>query len=56
MAEVALHVESMNHHPEWDNVYNKVNISLTTHDAGNKITEKDRKLAKKIEAAYQKYK
>ena len=55
MTEAALHVESMNHHPEWDNVYNKVNISLTTHDEGNTITEKDRNLAKKIEEAYQKY-
>lgn len=55
MTEVALHVESMNHHPEWDNVYNKVNITLTTHDEGNTITDKDRKLADKIEEAYQKY-
>ncbi|GLR17717.1 4a-hydroxytetrahydrobiopterin dehydratase [Portibacter lacus] len=56
MTEVALHVESMNHHPEWENVYNKVKITLTTHDEGNTVTEKDRKLANKIEAAYQKYK
>ena len=34
-----------NHHPEWTNVYNKVSIKLTTHDAGNTITEKDEMLA-----------
>ncbi len=55
MTEVALHVETMNHHPEWDNVYNKVNIKLTTHDAGNTVTEKDRKLAKVIESIYARY-
>jgi len=38
----------MNHHPEWKNVYNKVEITLTTHDKGNTITEKDRELAKAI--------
>ena len=50
MAQVALIAEKMNHHPAWFNVYNKVEISLTTHDAGNTVTEKDRKLAKAIEA------
>ncbi len=49
MNKVALHAEKMNHHPEWSNVYNKVDITLTTHDEGNKITEKDRDLAKKID-------
>lgn len=50
MTKVALIAEKMNHHPEWENVYNRVQISLTTHDVGNKITEKDRKLAEKIDA------
>lgn len=49
MSKVALIAEKMNHHPEWKNVYNKVEIILTTHDEGNTITEKDRKLAKAIE-------
>jgi 4a-hydroxytetrahydrobiopterin dehydratase len=39
----------MNHHPNWSNVYNKVTIDLTTHDAGNIVTEKDRKLAEAID-------
>jgi 4a-hydroxytetrahydrobiopterin dehydratase len=48
MNEVALLAEKMNHHPSWKNVYNKVEIYLSTHDAGNKVTEKDRKLAEAI--------
>jgi len=49
MTRVAILAEKMNHHPEWSNVYNKVNITLTTHDAGNVVTEKDRKLAAAID-------
>lgn len=49
MTKVAMVAEKMNHHPEWNNVYNIVNIKLTTHDEGNTITEKDRKLAEKID-------
>ena len=49
MTKVALVAEKMSHHPEWKNVYNKVEITLTTHDEGNTITEKDRKLAKAID-------
>lgn len=49
MSKVALIAEKMNHHPEWKNIYNKVDITLTTHDEGNTITEKDRKLAKAID-------
>lgn len=49
MTQVALVAEKMDHHPEWSNVYNRVEIKLTTHDAGNTITEKDRKLATLIE-------
>ena len=48
MTKVAMTAEKMNHHPEWSNVYNKVEITLTTHDEGNTITDKDRELAKKI--------
>lgn len=50
MSKVALVAEKMNHHPAWFNVYNRVEIALTTHDAGNTITEKDRALAKAIDA------
>ena len=46
MSSVALVAESMGHHPEWFNVYNRVTIDLTTHDAGG-ITHKDIELAKK---------
>lgn len=49
MTKVAMTAEKMNHHPEWSNVYNKVEITLTTHDKGNTITDKDRELAKKID-------
>jgi len=55
MTEVAIHVEKLNHHPHWSNVYNVVEIQLTTHDAGNKVTEKDRALAAVIEKVYKKY-
>lgn len=48
MTKVALAAESMNHHPEWINVYNKVTIDLTTHDLGG-ISTFDFDLAKKIE-------
>ncbi|MBE0663676.1 MAG: 4a-hydroxytetrahydrobiopterin dehydratase [Bacteroidales bacterium] len=49
MTRVALIAEKLNHHPEWKNVYNKVEIRLSTHDAGNVVTEKDRELARKID-------
>jgi 4a-hydroxytetrahydrobiopterin dehydratase len=50
MAQVALIAEKMDHHPKWTNVWNTVEIWLTTHDAGNVVTEKDRKLASQIDA------
>lgn len=49
MTKVAMVAEKMDHHPEWSNVYNTVDITLTTHDEGNTITDKDRELAKKID-------
>lgn len=49
MARVALVAEKMGHHPEWTNVYNKVTIALSTHDAGDVVTDKDRKLAAAID-------
>lgn len=55
MSAVAITAEKQSHHPEWSNVYNTVNITLTTHDAGNKITEKDRKLADSIDRIYSRF-
>ncbi len=49
MASAALLAEAMGHHPEWSNVYNRVTIDLTTHDAGG-ISAKDFELAAKIDA------
>ena len=48
MARVALVAERMNHHPEWSNVYNRVVIELTTHDAGG-LSELDFELAKRVD-------
>jgi len=50
MTRVALAAEKMDHHPRWTNVWNTVEIWLSTHDAGDRITEKDRSLAKQIDA------
>lgn len=52
MTKVAFAAEKLNHHPNWSNVYNQVDIVLTTHDAGNTVTEKDWQLAKKIDEIY----
>lgn len=49
MTRVAMIAEKMDHHPFWTNVYNTVNIELSTHDAGDIVTDKDRKLAQAIE-------
>ncbi|MCU0354913.1 MAG: 4a-hydroxytetrahydrobiopterin dehydratase [Cytophagales bacterium] len=52
MTKVAIEAERMNHHPWWANVYNRVEIELNTHDAGNIVTDKDRKLAAIIDKLY----
>ena len=49
MAKVAIVAEKMNHHPTWTNTYNKVSFELSTHEAGDIITDKDRKLAEEID-------
>lgn len=49
MTKVALAAEKMDHHPKWTNEYNKVEFWLSTHDAGDKVTEKDKKLAQIID-------
>lgn len=52
MTRVAIAAEKADHHPLWTNVYNKVEIWLSTHDAGDIVTEKDTKLAKVIDTFY----
>jgi 4a-hydroxytetrahydrobiopterin dehydratase len=51
MTQIAIHAEKMDHHPDWSNVYNKVTITLTTHDAGD-LTQKDVDLAQLCDQAY----
>ena len=53
ITRVAIAAEKADHHPLWSNLYNKVEIWLNTHDAGDIVTEKDRKLAKAIDAFYE---
>ena len=48
MTQVAMLAEQANHHPNWSNIYNVVTIALTSHDAGNVVTEKDLLLARRI--------
>ena len=55
MTHVAMYVEQANHHPTWTNTWNTVHITLQTHDAGNKVTDKDRDLAAKIDEVYAGY-
>ncbi len=50
MSEIAVVAEAMNHHPQWYNVYNRVDVTLTTHDHGG-VTDKDITLAKRMNAA-----
>jgi 4a-hydroxytetrahydrobiopterin dehydratase len=52
MTRAALIAEKMNHHPTWTNTYNKVEIWLSTHDAGDVVTDKDRKLAEGIDLIF----
>ncbi|CBZ24477.1 pterin-4-alpha-carbinolamine dehydratase,putative [Leishmania mexicana MHOM/GT/2001/U1103] len=53
MNTVAPVCEKMQHHPCWSNVYNRLHVQLTTHDAGNTVTQKDVDLAKAMNAAYE---
>ena len=55
MTEVAFAAEAADHHPEWTNVYNRVSISLTTHDADNTVTDKDHQLAETIDGIFARY-
>lgn len=50
MTRVAIEAEKMDHHPLWTNVWNTVEVWLSTHSAGNVVTDKDRDLAKRIDS------
>ncbi len=56
MTEVAFAAEKLNHHPNWTNIWNRVEIRLSTHDAGDIVTEKDYTLARVIDRIFMKYK
>jgi 4a-hydroxytetrahydrobiopterin dehydratase len=56
MTKVAFAAEKMGHHPNWSNVYNKVDIMLFTHDANDSITDKDVKLSEEIDKIFNKQK
>lgn len=50
MSQIAIYAQAMDHHPEWFNIYNRVDVTLTTHDSGG-VTEKDIALAKQMNKA-----
>ncbi len=47
------HISEKNHHPTWTNTYNQLQVKLTTHDAGNQVTEKDWELARFLDTLYE---
>jgi 4a-hydroxytetrahydrobiopterin dehydratase len=53
MQQASAKISELNHHPEWCNVYNKINVRLTTHDANNTVTDKDRKLADLMDGVFE---
>jgi 4a-hydroxytetrahydrobiopterin dehydratase len=55
MTQVAFLAEKQNHHPNWSNVWNTVEIQLSTHDAGSTVTAKDHKLAASIDQVFERY-
>lgn len=55
MTEVAFKAEKLQHHPDWHNVYNTVDFALSTHDAGDTVTDKDRELAQEIDEIFKRY-
>ena len=54
MRKASTEIEKLNHHPEWTNVYNRVAVSLCTHDKGNSVTDLDYKLAELLDALFDK--
>ena len=55
MTRVAFLAEKMNHHPDWSNSWNKVTIALCSHDAGNTITDRDKRLAAAIDKVFEEF-
>ena len=55
MTEVAFAAEKMDHHPDWKNVWNRVEFKLNTHSAGGKVTEKDHRLAAEIDRIFARF-
>jgi 4a-hydroxytetrahydrobiopterin dehydratase len=52
MQDATPFISQTDHHPTWSNTYNRVEVKLTTHDAGNKVTQKDHKLANYLDELY----
>jgi 4a-hydroxytetrahydrobiopterin dehydratase len=52
MVRASQKISLLNHHPEWTNIYNKVMVKLSTHDAGNTVTEKDWELARVLDGIF----
>lgn len=52
MVRASQEISQLNHHPEWTNIYNKVMVKLSTHDAGNIVTEKDWELARVLDVIF----
>ncbi len=52
MLRCSYDIVEMNHHPEWKNIYNRVEVTLRTHDAGNIVTDKDRALSQVLDHYY----
>lgn len=52
MQWVTPQISTLNHHPEWKNIYDRIEVVLTTHDAGNRVTSLDRKLAEIMDAVF----
>ncbi|MCL4171104.1 UNVERIFIED_CONTAM: hypothetical protein GTU68_015367 [Idotea baltica] len=55
MTKLAMYAEKSDHHPTWTNTYNKVHIELTTHDAGNTVTDKDRAFTNMADKVFNKF-
>jgi 4a-hydroxytetrahydrobiopterin dehydratase len=55
MQQAALKISEADHHPTWTNTYNQIHVSLSTHDAGNNVTEKDWTLAHALDTLYQSF-
>jgi 4a-hydroxytetrahydrobiopterin dehydratase len=55
MQQAALIISETDHHPTWTNTYNQIHVSLSTHDAGNKVTDKDWTLAHALDTLYQSF-